>query len=80
MDAEGRGVGEQQQGVVQEALQHGRLHPGIGQVLTAARRPTDQQGQDLAHGDGLQQPAAERERELQFYVFRLENIYFVITN
>lgn len=48
-------IDQQQQDVVEEALQHGRLHLGIGQVLAAHRCPTDQQRQDLAHGDGLQQ-------------------------
>lgn len=53
--AEGGRVDEEQQGVVEEALQHGRLHPSSDQVLTAHCRPTDQQGQDLPHEDGLQQ-------------------------
>lgn len=57
--AEDGGVGEQQQHVVEEALQHGRLHLGISQVLAGHCRPTDQQGQDLAHHDGLQQPPGE---------------------
>lgn len=52
-------IDEQQQGVVEEALQHGHLHPGIGQVLTAHCCPTDQQGQDLPHDYGLQQMPAE---------------------
>lgn len=57
--AENGRVDEQQQGVVQEALQHGRLHPSVGQVLTAHCCPTDQQGQHLPHDDGLQQTPGE---------------------
>lgn len=47
-------VAEQQQDVVQEALQHRRLHTSLDQVLRADRRPTDEQRQDLAHHNGLQ--------------------------
>lgn len=47
--AEDGRIDEQQQDVVEEALQHGRLNLGIGQVLTAHCRATDQQGQDLSH-------------------------------
>lgn len=57
--AEDRGVGEQQQGVVEEALKHGRLHLQLSQELAADGRPTDQQGQDLTHEDGLQQAPGE---------------------
>lgn len=53
------GVGEQQQGVVEEALKHGRLHLQLSQELAADGRPADQQGQDLTHQDGLQQAPAE---------------------
>lgn len=55
MAAKDGGVGEQQQGVVEEALKHGRLHLQLSQELAADGRPTDQQGQDLTHQDGLQQ-------------------------
>lgn len=48
-------VGEQQEGVVEEALQHGCLHFGMSQVLTADCCPTYQQWQDLTHEYSLQQ-------------------------
>ena len=57
--AEGSGVGEQKQSVVEEALHHGRLHAGLRQVLASYGRPTDEQRQRLAHGDGLQQAPEE---------------------
>lgn len=53
--AEDGGVDEQQQDVVEEALQHWCLHPSIGQVLTAHCSPADQQGQDLPHEYGFEQ-------------------------
>lgn len=53
--AQDEGVGEEQQGVVEEALQHGRPHPRNSQVLAAHRRAADQQGQNLTHHHGLQQ-------------------------
>lgn len=57
--AEKRRVDEQQQDVVQEALQHRRLHTSQDQVLGADRRPTDEQRQDLAHHNGLQKVPVE---------------------
>lgn len=57
--AEDGRIDEEQQEVVEEALQHGRLHPGIHEALTAHCCATDQQGQDLPHEDGLQQTPAE---------------------
>lgn len=57
--AEDGHVDEEQQDVVQEALQHRGLHTGVRQVLTADRRPADQQWQGLAHHDGLQQMPGE---------------------
>jgi len=57
--AEAGGVAGQQQGVVEEALEHGRLHAGLGQVLAAHRRAANHQGQRLAHGDGLQETPGE---------------------
>lgn len=62
--AEDGRVDEQQQRVVEEALQHWRLHPDVSQVLAAHSGPTDQQGQDLAHGDGLQQTPGGSARAL----------------
>lgn len=56
-------VDKQQQGVVEETLQHGCLHAGIGQVLAAHSRPTDQQGQDLAHDHGLHQTPGRRQNK-----------------
>lgn len=52
-------VNEQQQHIVQEALQHRRLHTSIGQILRADRRPTDEQRQDLTHQNGLQKIPGE---------------------
>lgn len=60
--AEKRGVDEQQQDVVQEALQHGRLHAGQDQVPGADRRPADEQRQDLAHHKGLQKLPVEEQQ------------------
>lgn len=59
--AEKRGVDEQQQDVVQEALQHRRLHASLDQILRADRRPADEQRQDLAHPNGLQKLPVEEE-------------------
>lgn len=59
--AEKRRVDEQQHHVVQEALQHRRLHTSQDQVLGADRRPTDEQRQDLAHHNGLQKVPVEEE-------------------
>lgn len=69
--AEPGGVDEQQQDVVQEALQHRRLHTSTGQVLRADRRPADEQRQDLSHHNGLQN-TPEEEQHLQEYFKRRE--------
>lgn len=65
--AEKRRVDEQQQDVVQEALQHRRLHASLDQVLRADRRPADEQRQDLAHQNGLQKFPAEEKHLPEFF-------------
>lgn len=54
-------VNEQQQHIVQEALQHRRLHTSIGQELRADCRPADEQRQDLTHQNGLQKIPGEEQ-------------------
>lgn len=58
-------VGDTQQRVVQEALQHGRVHLEVcGQVLGGDGRPADEQGQALTHGQRLGQlPVGEQSGE-----------------
>lgn len=65
--AEAGGVAGQQQGVIEEALEHGRLHAGLGQVLAAHCRATNHQGQRLAHGDGLQETPGESPTVMSCY-------------
>lgn len=50
------GVGDTQQAVVTEALQHGSVHmEAAGQVLRGEGCPTDEPGQALTHGQCLSQ-------------------------
>lgn len=47
-------VGDKQQSVVKEALQHGCVHvEACGQVLGGDGRPTDEGSQTLTHGQCL---------------------------
>lgn len=63
------GVGGAQQGVVQEALQHRRLHvEASGQVLGGDGRPTDEPSQALTHSQRLGKlPEGQQEHEGPLY-------------
>lgn len=64
-----RGVGDTQQGVVKEALQHGCVHmEACGQVLGGDGRPTDEHSQTLTHSQRLGQPA-EGERAARHILY-----------
>lgn len=60
-DSQGGGVDQEQQDVVEEALEHGRVGVEVNsQVLAGQTDGTDQQGQDLTQGEGHQQVPAGR--------------------
>lgn len=64
------GVGDTQQGVVKEALQHRCVHmEARGQILGGDGRPTDEPSQTLTHGQRLRQ-LPERERWHSFNTSR----------
>ena len=74
--AEVGGVSDEQQGVVEEALEHGRLHASLGQVLAAHCRPADHQRERLAHGDGLQELPVENHTIMYNWFWSQEWAYF----
>lgn len=76
--AEKRRVDEQQQDVVEEALQHRCLHTSLDQVLRADRRPADEQRQDLAHHNGLQKVPVEEEHLPEYFKQLDSELYALI--
>ncbi|KAG7234895.1 hypothetical protein INR49_003632 [Caranx melampygus] len=60
------GVGDTEQGVVQEALQHRCVHMEVcGKVLGGDGRPADEPSQTLTHGQCLGQLPGRGERIIQ---------------